>query len=76
MKITYDPESDALYLSFRDTTVTMKEWSEGILADYDSDGHLAGIEILNAKDRIGDLSVLDNPEFELLVDDRQLRKSA
>ena len=51
MKITYDPEVDALYIRFtlRDTTVTSKRLAEGIVADYDARGKLAGLEILDAK---------------------------
>ena len=58
MKITYDPEVDALSITFRETTVTTKHLDEGIAADFDSEGHLAGIEVLDALDRIGDSEVL------------------
>ena len=54
MKISYDAEVDALTISFRETTVTTKHLAEGIAADYDRDGRLAGLEILNAKARFGD----------------------
>jgi uncharacterized protein YuzE len=58
MRITYDREVDALYFRFRGTTVTTKHLGEGIAADYDSDGRLAGIEILDAISRLGDPGVL------------------
>jgi uncharacterized protein YuzE len=58
MRITYDREVDALYFRFRDTTVTTKHLGEGVAADYDSDGRLAGIEILDASRRLGDPAVL------------------
>ena len=54
MKITYDREVDALYIRFTDTTVTTQHLAEGIAVDYDADGRLAGIEILDAKRRLGD----------------------
>lgn len=57
MKITYDPEVDALYIRFRETTVTTQHLAEGLAADYDADGHLAGIEILDAVKRLGDRDV-------------------
>jgi hypothetical protein len=38
MKISYDPEVDALSITFRETTVTTKHLAEGIAADYDSEG--------------------------------------
>ena len=53
MKITYDPEVDALYIRFRETTVTTQHLAEGLAADYDADGYLAGIEILDAVKRLG-----------------------
>ncbi|MCX7048441.1 MAG: DUF2283 domain-containing protein [Candidatus Sumerlaeota bacterium] len=58
MKISYDAEVDALSITFRDTTVTTKHLDEGIAADYDAEGHLAGIEILDAIKRFGDSTTL------------------
>jgi len=58
MKITYDPEVDALYIQFLDTTVTTEHLAEGIAADYSADGRLAGIEILEALKRFGDRQTL------------------
>jgi uncharacterized protein YuzE len=57
VKITYDPEVDALYIRFRETTVITKHLAEGLAADYDAEGHLAGIEILDAMKRLGDKDV-------------------
>jgi len=48
MKIVYDPEADALHILFQEATVTTKELADGIAADYDAEGRLAGIQILNA----------------------------
>jgi uncharacterized protein YuzE len=48
-----DAEVDALYIRFLETTVTTKHLAEGIAADYDAEGHLAGIEILDAFKRFG-----------------------
>jgi len=59
MRISYDAEVDALSIIFRDTTVTTKDLAEGIAADYDRDGRLAGIEILDVARRFGDESTLD-----------------
>ena len=58
MKITYDAEVDALYIQFLETTVTTERLAEGIAADYDAKGQLAGIEILDAMKRFGDPKVL------------------
>jgi len=56
MKISYDAEVDALSITFRETTVTTKHLGEGIAADFDAQGRLAGIEVLDAVKRFG------NPE--------------
>ena len=53
MKIIYDPEVDALSIIFRETTCTSKELGDGITADYDADGKLAGIEVLDAAAKFG-----------------------
>lgn len=53
MKITYDPQVDALSITFRDTSVTTKDLAEGIVAEYDSEGRLAGLEILDTVCRLG-----------------------
>jgi len=58
MKISYDPEVDALSITFRETTVTTKHLAEGIAADYDRDGKLAGLEVLDAVQRFGDAATL------------------
>jgi YD repeat-containing protein len=58
MKITYDAEVDALYIQFLENTVTTEHLAEGIAADYDAQGRLVGIEILDALKRFGDPQVL------------------
>jgi len=58
MKISYDAEVDSLSIIFPDTTVTSRHLAEGITADYDSDGKLAGIEVLDAIKRFGDKETL------------------
>ena len=58
MRITYDPKVDALYIRFEETTVTSKHLAEGIAVDYDSEGKLAGIEVLDALKRFRDKQTL------------------
>ena len=58
MKITYDAEVDVLYIQFVDATVTTKHLADGLAADYDASGRLAGIEILDALQRFRDPRVL------------------
>ena len=64
MKISYDKEVDALSIIFRETTVTTKEIGEGIAIELDSEGRLAGIEILDAVRRFGDRDTLKQVVFE------------
>jgi uncharacterized protein YuzE len=64
MKISYEADVDALSITFRDTTVTTKHLAEGIAADYDSEGRLAGLEILDAKKRFGDADTMRRGELE------------
>lgn len=64
MKIFYDKQADALSIIFRETTVTTKELGEGIAVELDSEGRLAGIEILDALRRFGDRDTLKQVVFE------------
>ena len=52
MKITYDAEADALSILFAETTVTTQHLADGIAADYDATGCLAGLEILDVRSRL------------------------
>ncbi len=76
VKITYDREADALYIRFKETTVTTKHLAEGIAADYDADGRLAGIEILDAVKRLGDPQVFKQVILEDIALGRQEQPSA
>jgi uncharacterized protein YuzE len=53
MRITYDAEVDAMSIVFRETPVTTKEVAEGIAIEYDREGLIAGIEVLDAIKRFG-----------------------
>jgi len=67
MKITYDSKVDALYIRFLESTVTTEHIKEGIAIDYDADGRLAGIEILDAIKRFGSKDVFKKLIFEDLA---------
>jgi uncharacterized protein YuzE len=53
MKISYDEECDAMSITFKETTVTSQRVAEGVALEFDAEGHLAGIEILDAVQRFG-----------------------
>jgi uncharacterized protein YuzE len=53
MKITYDPEVDVLRILFRDVPIEESgEDKPGVILDYDKDGKVVGLEVLNASQRI------------------------
>jgi uncharacterized protein YuzE len=64
MKITYDSEVDALSIRFREARVTTKHLAEGIAADYDEAGRLAGLEILDAQKQFGGREALEHLSWE------------
>jgi uncharacterized protein YuzE len=67
MLITYDSEVDALYIRFIEATVTTKHLSLGVAVDYDAEGHIAGIEILDAIRRLGTKDVFRKVTLEDLA---------
>ena len=53
MKITYDPEADALYIELRRVrAVDSTDVEEGVTVDLDDRGHIIGLEILDASKRM------------------------
>ena len=53
MKVTYDPEVDVLRILFRDAPVEESDEDKpGIILDYDKDGNVVGLEVLNASQRV------------------------
>jgi uncharacterized protein YuzE len=64
MRITYDPRADAVYIRFKKESSTTQHWAEGIAADFDSEGRLVGIEILDASKMFEDLKALEHLSFE------------
>lgn len=52
MKLEFDPIADAAYLEISDSEVeTTRQIEPGIMADYDAQGHIVGIEILSLSKR-------------------------
>ena len=72
MKVRYDEEADALYIRLRKGEYyESDEIKEGFILDYDGDGNIVGIEILEASSNLApaDLSTVN---FEI---SRQLVKT-
>lgn len=56
MRVSYDPEADALYVQFREIapgSVETREFAAEVSADYGPDGKLSGIEVLGASSLLG-----------------------
>jgi uncharacterized protein YuzE len=53
MKVTYDTSVDILRILFRDAPIEESdEVKPGIILDHDKDGNVAGLEVLNASQRV------------------------
>ncbi len=54
MKITYDPEVDALYIRFVDEAIEVitQRLSEEVAVNYAPDGQIVGIEVLDASEYV------------------------
>jgi uncharacterized protein YuzE len=53
MKVTYDADVDVLRIVFRNVPVVESDEDKpGVILDYDKDGNIVGIEVLNASQRV------------------------
>lgn len=53
MRLNYHPDTDSLYIDLSERpSVESREVSEGIVLDYDVEGHLVGIDIDNASHKV------------------------
>jgi len=67
-RIRYDPSADALYIGIReDKVANSDEISDGIIVDYNKDGDVIGIEILEFSKRKIDLNELVVKGLKILV---------
>jgi uncharacterized protein YuzE len=55
MKVRYDPEVDVLSILLSDAPVEESDEDKpGVILDYDKNGNVVGVEILDASRRMGD----------------------
>jgi uncharacterized protein YuzE len=60
MKVTYDPEVDVLRILFRDAPIEESDEDKpGVILDYDKEGNVVGLEVLNASLRIENPRAVD-----------------
>lgn len=66
MRMRVDHGADAVYLNLTDRPIKeSEEVADGIIVDYDEDGHMVGIEILDASKRTNDPEALKQFSFEM-----------
>ena len=66
MKIEYSKDVDALYIRLREAKISdSRDIEEGVTIDLDEKGHIVGIEILDASEKLA-LSELVNISIENL----------
>jgi uncharacterized protein YuzE len=61
MKITYDTETDSLTVVLNEQVAIAEsdEDKPGIILDYDKDGNLVSIEVLDASQRVSDAKKIE-----------------
>ena len=53
MKVTYDPQVDVLRIIFSSAAIEESDEDKpGVILDYDKDGTIVGVEILDASKRV------------------------
>lgn len=66
MRVRVDAQSDAIYLDLtRGDIESSEEVADGIILDYDAQGRLVGIEILDASKKSQDEKTLQSLTMEL-----------
>jgi uncharacterized protein YuzE len=66
MKTRYDPEVDALYVRFADAKIVeSEELRPGVVLDFDVEGRIVGVEILDASEHLAKGAEL-TPERRLI----------
>src|ERR1700730_2219365 len=66
MRMRVDHAADAVYLNLTDRPIKdSEEVADGIIVDYDAEGRIVGVEILDASKRTDDPEVLKQFSFEM-----------
>jgi len=66
MRVRVDHGADAVYLNLTDRPIKeSEEIVDGIVVDYDAEGRIVGLEILDASKRTNDPQALTQFSFEL-----------
>ena len=65
MKVTYDSKVDVLRVLFSNAPIEESDEDKpGVILDYDKDGNIVGVEILDAQKRLGEKENVRQVELE------------
>ena len=66
MRVRVDHGADAIYLNLTDRAIEeSEEVADGIIVDYDAEGRIVGVEILDASKRTDDPAALKQFSIEM-----------
>ncbi len=66
MRVRVDQQADAVYVNLTDRTIKdSEEVADGIVVDYDDEGRIVGVEILDASKRTEDPTALTQFNLDL-----------
>jgi uncharacterized protein YuzE len=66
MRVRVDHGADAIYLNLTDRAIKeSEEVADGIIVDYDAEGRIVGVEILDASKRTDDPAVLKQLSIDI-----------
>jgi uncharacterized protein YuzE len=66
MRVRVDQQADAVYVNLTDRSIKdSAEVADGIVIDYDDEGRIVGVEILDASKRTEDPTVLTQFNLDL-----------
>lgn len=69
VRIEYTRSSDALYIRLRQAPIVdSRDIEEGVTVDLDGEGHIVGLEVLDASERLGWAELLNVNIENLPVD--------
>jgi uncharacterized protein YuzE len=70
MKIEYDKQVDALYIRIQEKDVARtQEVSDGVNLDFDTEGRVIGLEVLNASKRYSSSDIFNLSTENLILND-------
>ena len=66
MRVRVDQQADAIYLDLTGEKIeSSEEVADGIILDYDKEGNMVGIEILDASKKTGGINALQQVSLDV-----------